>query len=120
MWQTVWLMAPAGEGGSGGGGFLGLLPFILIIVIFYLLLIRPQAKRQREMQKMLQSVRKGDRIVTSGGVHGQVVGVKGNNNILVVKIADNVKVELDRSSVGRIVSPTDTEDDEDKVGKTNP
>lgn len=119
MWHTVWLMAPAGEGGSGGG-FLGLLPFVLIIVIFYLLLIRPQAKRQRETQKMLQAVKKGDQIVTTGGIHGQVVGVKGNNTVLIVKISDNVKVDVDRSSIGRILSPFDKGDDEATVGKTKP
>jgi len=116
MWQTVWLMAPAGQGG-GGGGFLGLLPFIVIIVIFYLLLIRPQAKRQKAMQKLLQGVKKGDHIVTTGGIHGQVVGVKGNNNVLIVKIADNVKVDVDRSSVGRVVSPSE-ESVEENIGKT--
>jgi len=116
MWQTVWLMAPAGQGG-GGSGFLGLLPFIVIIVIFYLLLIRPQAKRQKAMQRMLQGVKKGDQIVTSGGIHGQVVGVKGNNNVLIVKIADNVKIDLDRSSVGRIMLPSEVTG-EDNIGKT--
>jgi preprotein translocase subunit YajC len=119
MWQSVLLMAPAGQGsGGGGGGLLGLLPFILIIVIFYLLLIRPQAKRQKETQRMLQAVKKGDRIVTTGGIYGQVVGVKGNNNILIVKVADNVKLDVDRSSVGRIV--TGAEDTgEDNVGTTS-
>jgi preprotein translocase subunit YajC len=121
MWQIVWLMAPAGQGGSGGGGgFLGFLPFILIIVIFYFLLIRPQAKRQKTLQKMLQSVKKGDEIVTSGGIYGQVVGVKGNDTVLIVKIDDNVKVELDRSSVGRILTPSDHEVEEAKVGRTKP
>ncbi len=116
MWEIVWLMAPAGGEGKGGGGFMSLLPFVIIIVIFYLLLIRPQAKRQRETQKMLQSVKKGDKIVTSGGVHGDVVGIKDNKNTLIVKIADNVKIELDRSSVGRRLSLADEEDEQ--VGKT--
>ena len=116
MWETVWLMAPAGGEGGGGGGLMGLLPFVIIIVIFYLLLIRPQAKRQRETQRMLQSVQKGDKIVTSGGIHGDVVGVKEGKNTLIVKIAENLKVELDRSSVGRKLSPADEEDQQ--VGKT--
>ena len=115
MWETVWLMAPAG-GEGGGGGLMGLLPFVIIIVIFYLLLIRPQAKRQKETQRMLQSVQKGDKIVTSGGIHGDVVGVKDGKNTLIVKIAENLKVELDRSSVGRKLSPADEEDGQ--VGKT--
>ena len=88
-------------------------------MIFYLLLIRPQAKRQRETQRMIQAVKKGDQVVTSGGIHGQVVGVKGNDNILIVKISDNVKIEIDRSSVGRVMAPGSM-DDEEKVGKIKP
>ena len=116
MWEIVWLMAPAGGEGGGGGGLMGLLPFVIIIVIFYLLLIRPQSKRQRETQKMMQSVQKGDRIVTSGGIHGDVVGVKENKNTLIVKIAENLKIELDRSSVGRKLLSAD--EDDEQVGKT--
>jgi len=97
--------APRGEGAapSGGAGIIAFLPWIAIILVFYFLLIRPQAKRQKQHQLMLKSVKKGDRIVTAGGVHGEVVGLK-DENILLVKIADNVKIELDRSSVGRLIS----------------
>ena len=86
-------------------------------MIFYLLLIRPQAKRQRETQRMLQSVKKGDKIVTAGGIYGDVVGVKDNKNTLIVKIGENMKIELDRASVGRKLTPADEEDEQ--VGKTN-
>ena len=88
--------------GGGSGGLLSLWPIILIFVIFYFLLIRPQQKKQKEHQKMLESIRKGDRVVTSGGIYGTVVGVK--ENVVVLKIADNVKVEIAKSAVSHIIS----------------
>ncbi|MBC8204489.1 preprotein translocase subunit YajC [bacterium] len=90
-----------GAEGGGGLGILGLLPWILIIVVFYFLLIRPQARRQKQHQEMLKSVRKGDKIVTSGGIHGEVLGVK--ENLLKVKIADKVIVDIERSAIGRVI-----------------
>lgn len=90
------------EGGSSG--LLGLWPIVLIFVIFYFLLIRPQQKKQKEHQKMLEAIEKGDRVVTSGGIYGTVVGVK--DNIVVLKIADNVKVEFAKSAVSHILPKT--------------
>jgi preprotein translocase subunit YajC len=92
----------AGQRGetSGGGGLLALWPIVLIFVIFYFLLIRPQQKRQKEHQRMMESIKKGDHILTSGGMHGTVVGVK--DNIVVVKIAENVKVEFAKSAISHI------------------
>lgn len=90
------------EGGGGGtGGLIGLWPIVLIFVIFYFLLIRPQQKKQKQHQKMLESVKKGDRVVTSGGVYGTVVGVK--DNVVVLKIAENVKVEFAKSAISHII-----------------
>ena len=91
-----------GQGQSSGGGFLGFIPLILIFLIFYFLLILPQQKRQKEHQKMLQSLRKGDKVITSGGILGTIVGVK--DDVIVLKIAENVKVEFLKSSVSQIVS----------------
>lgn len=90
------------QGDGGGNPFLTFLPIILIFVIFYFLLIRPQQKRQREHQNMLERMSKGDRVVTSGGMYGTVVGVK--DNIVVLRIAEDVKVEFAKSSVSGIVS----------------
>ena len=115
MWEMVLLMANSNQGGKSGGSLLGFLPFILIIVIFYFLLIRPQAKRQKTVQRMLESVKKGDLIVTAGGIHGKVVGTR--DNILIVEIDNNVKVELDRGSVGRIVTPGEGVVNDVKIGK---
>jgi preprotein translocase subunit YajC len=121
MWEMVLLMSNPNQGGKGGGGgLLGFLPFILIIVIFYFLLIRPQSKRQKTLQRMLESVKKGDEIVTTGGIHGKVLGVKEGKNLLIVEIDDNVKIELDRGSVGRIVSPGEGTTEDEKFGKIKP
>ena len=97
---------PQGQGGAQGGGsmgILGFLPWIMIIFVFYFLLIRPQAKKQKTHQAMLARIGKGDKVVTAGGIHGTVVGVKENDTVLVVKIADTVKIEVERSSIGRLI-----------------
>jgi preprotein translocase subunit YajC len=93
--------APQGEEG-GGSPLSGLWMIALIFVIFYFLLIRPQQKKQKQHQNMLESVKKGDRVVTSGGLYGTVVGVK--NGVIVLKIADEVKVEIAKGSIANIMS----------------
>ena len=81
-----------------------LLPFVLIILIFYFLLIRPQKKRQEEHGKMIESLKKDDEIVTSGGIYGQVADVRDDH--FVVKIADGVRIKVTKSSVSnRIPDP---------------
>jgi len=93
-------MAPSGQ--EGGAGIIGnVVLFGSIILIFYFMIIRPQQKRQKERQQMIDSMKKGDKIVTAGGIHGTIVGVE--DKILLVQIADNVKVKVDRSSVGNIL-----------------
>ncbi|MDZ7344293.1 MAG: preprotein translocase subunit YajC [candidate division KSB1 bacterium] len=76
-------------------------PMILIFAIMYFLILRPQAKRQKEHQKMLASLEKGDRIMTAGGIFGSIVGIKEKENILIVKVAENVKLEVSRNHVSR-------------------
>lgn len=92
---------------SGGMASLvsSLLPFLLIIVVFYFLILRPQQKRQKERAKLLEGVKKGDKIITSGGIHGTVEGLEDNS--VLVKIADNVKVKMEKSAIGTIVGLTD-------------
>jgi preprotein translocase subunit YajC len=99
--------APAG-GQQGGGSALGFfLPIILIFVIMYFLMFRPQAKKQKEMAKMLEALQKGDRVVTIGGIYGIVQGMKEKENIIVLKIADNVKIEIAKSAVARKLAETE-------------
>jgi len=78
------------------------IPLIGMVVIFYLLLIRPQQKRQKETKKMIEALKKGDRIVTSAGMYGTVHGLK--DDVVVVKIAENVKVEMLKSAVTGVVT----------------
>ena len=90
---------------QGGGGFVAFLPMILIIVIMYFLILRPQIRRQKQHQNMLNEVQKGDRIVTSGGVHATIIKVNQKDNILTIKAADKVTLEIDRSAVARKIVP---------------
>jgi preprotein translocase subunit YajC len=93
----------AGPGNEGGGGIMAFLPFILIMVIIYFLMIRPQAKRQKEKTKMLESIKKGDRIVTIGGIHGTVVGLKNQGKVLMVKVDKDTSLTIAKSAVAGMV-----------------
>jgi preprotein translocase subunit YajC len=95
-------MGQGGAGQGGAGGFSGFIPLILMFVIFYFLLIRPQQKKTKEHRQMISDLKKGDRIVTSGGIHGRITGL--DENTLTVEIADKVRVKVARSNVGNKVS----------------
>jgi preprotein translocase subunit YajC len=86
-------------GPAGGIGFF--IPFIFIFVIMYFVLFRPQKKRQQEQQRLISSLKTGDRVVTSAGIHGLIANVKETTVIL--KVADNVKIELEKSAVTNVL-----------------
>lgn len=81
----------------------GLLYLLLILGIFYFFIIRPQTKKQKERQKMLDALKKGDSVVTVGGVHGRVVNFKNDEKIVILKVDDNVKLEVDRTAISSIL-----------------
>ena len=92
-----------GQGGGGSGAFLLNMVFLgVVFLIFYLLLIRPQQRRQKQHQEMIKALKKGDRILTSGGLFAQVLNVKEDR--VVATIADNVKVEIARQYVAQVVA----------------
>jgi preprotein translocase subunit YajC len=92
--------------GSGGGAVVTqLLFFAAIFAIFYFLLIRPQQRQKADRQRMLAGLKRGDRVVTSGGLHGTIIGL--TEQTVSLRVADQVKLEFDRSAVGR-VSPAAT------------
>jgi preprotein translocase subunit YajC len=92
-----------GEGAAGGGSFVTtLIPFALIIVIFYFFIIRPQNKKQKETQKMLGNLKKGDRVVTIGGLHGVIQSVK--ESTVVLKVDENTKMEYSRSAISSVTA----------------
>jgi len=83
--------------GQGAGGFGGLIPIVLMFVIFYFLLIRPQQKRNKEHKEMITNLKKGDRIITNGGIYGRITGM--DESTLTVEIADKVRVKVVRGNV---------------------
>jgi len=86
-----------GQGGAaegGAAGYASFIPLVLMFVIFYFLLIRPQQKRSKEHRTLIANLKKGDRIITSGGLHGRVTGL--DETTLTVEIADKVRIEMGR------------------------
>jgi preprotein translocase subunit YajC len=79
-----------------------LIPFAAIIGIFYFLIIRPQSKKQKETQRMLSALKKGDKIVTIGGIRGSIQSVR--ESTVIVKVDDNVKLEFSRSAISSVES----------------
>jgi len=103
----AYAMGPNPQGGQGqGGGLLSFLPLVLIFVIFYFLLIRPQQKRAKEHKQMLDNLKKGDKVITSGGEYGVIEEVRPNT--VSVKIAENVRVKIGK---GYIVSVRQSDED---------
>ena len=104
MHHILCILGMAGGGsGQGGNPLLGFLPLLLIIFVMYFLMIRPQAKKQKEHRAMLEKLEKGDKILTTGGIIGNIAGIKENEGLLIVKIADNVKVELSKNAVAQVI-----------------
>ena len=98
-------ISPAYAQATGGadGGFTTLLPLVLIFVVFYFLLIRPQQKRAKQHREMLGTVRRGDKIVTGGGIMGTVTKVV-NDDELAVEIAEGIKIRVQRSLIANVQS----------------
>ena len=86
---------------ADGGGF-GIFPFlILMLVMMYFLTIRPQRKKQKELQEQIEALKSGDRVVTAGGLHGLITNIK--DKTIILKVADNVKLEFEKSSVTTVI-----------------
>jgi preprotein translocase subunit YajC len=98
----MFAMMPSDPSGAGPSPFSMLLPILGMLLIFYFLMIRPQQKRQKEMQKMLGALKKGDRVLTASGLYGVVSGLR--DDVVVLKIADNVKVEMLKSAVTAVTA----------------
>ncbi len=100
--------AYAQAAGTGfGGGIGGLLPIILIFAIMYFLMIRPQQKKMKEHKAMVASLRRGDQVVTQGGIVGKVTKVKEDSNEVEVEIADGVKIRVIQHTIATVLSKTE-------------
>jgi len=100
---------------SQSGGLLGFLPFILMFAIVYFLMIRPQQKKQKEVQKMLNELNVGDRVITSGGMIGKIVTIKKDKNSVVIRVdeATNTKIEFQRNAISAVISKVDSKENEE-------
>jgi preprotein translocase subunit YajC len=90
-------------GGSAKGSFLGLLPLVLVFIVFYFLMIRPQQKRLKEQQAAIAAVKKGDQVVTAGGVVGRVTRVE--EQFVEVEIAPNTRIRVVKATLAEITNP---------------
>ncbi|HEY6880082.1 MAG TPA: preprotein translocase subunit YajC [Polyangiales bacterium] len=111
--------APAGGGGGSGGGMSGGLSqlglMVLMMVVFYLVLIRPQQKKQKELDKLLKGLKKGQKVRTTGGIRGEIIEFKNEiGDEVVLQIADRVKINILRSHVAGIVEPNAAAESEQK------
>lgn len=101
--------AQAAGGGFLGGGFGQLLPLILIFAVFYFLLIRPQQRKAKIHREMLAAIRRGDKVITGGGIMGTVAKVL-NDHELSVEIAEGIRVRVQRGMVAQVLSKTNPAD----------
>jgi preprotein translocase subunit YajC len=101
------LISPAyaqAAGPSGGFDIISLLPLILIFVVFYFLLIRPQQKKAKDHRAMVEALKKGDQVLTSGGILGKVTKVEAGENTLMVEIAQGVQVKVARHTITEVLN----------------
>lgn len=102
MVHLAYAMGPSPAGGGNGGGIMSVLPLMIgMFAIMYFLIIRPQQKQRKDREALLAAVKKGDRVVTSSGIYGTVVGL--SEHTVTLKVAEQVKLEFERSAIGRIV-----------------
>lgn len=102
----AYAMGTGGTGGTGGGSFGAFIPLILMFAIFYFLLIRPQQKKAKMHKQMLASVKKGDKVVSSGGLHGVITGIA--DDVVTMEIAPKVRVKVSRGSIAGILRRDET------------
>jgi preprotein translocase subunit YajC len=106
--SSAYAMGATAADGGQPSAIASLLPFALMFVVLYLLILRPQMKKQKDQQRLIDELEKKDAIVTSGGIHGVIENIK--DDILVVKIADNVKIEVSRAAVSKVKNKENADD----------
>ena len=106
MLNLLAMSAPSAEGGGGSGSVLiQFMPIILIFLVFWFMIIRPQKKQQDKKKSMIAALKRGDRIVTNGGLYATVKDVKGDR--VVATIAEGVKVEITKTAIGGVLDETE-------------
>jgi len=97
------MLAQAKTEPTTGNPIVMLVFMVVFIIFFYFVVIRPQNKRKKEMEKMINELKKGDKVVTIGGVHGKVVSVK--DDVVVLKVDDNAEITFEKSAIARVNNP---------------
>ena len=93
-----------------GSGVLGFLPFILIMLILYYFMLRPQAKKQKEKEDMLKDLKKGDSVITMGGILGKINGFKENGKLVILKVDNNTSLTLNKSAIAGLSNKVSKDD----------
>jgi preprotein translocase subunit YajC len=103
---ALWAFGPVPAGGASGG-ILGFLPILLLIPVMYLVMIRPQQKRQKQWQEMLGAIKAGDRVTTAGGIRGIILSIK--DDVIVIRVApDNIKLEVAKNAIASVTTQDGT------------
>ena len=107
MVNEAYAMAPfpGGNGGGTGSLFMSMLPIIAMFAIFYFLLIRPQSKKQKEHQLMLDNLKEGDNVITTGGIYGTIAKIK--EDAITLQVAENVKVKIGKGYISALKGKED-------------
>jgi preprotein translocase subunit YajC len=108
---SLLLFAPPVAGQAAPNPLIQIVPLVLIFVVFYFFMIRPQQKKQKDREKVLDSLKRGDKIVTIGGVHGTVAGIDTEKKTVLVQVSDSTKITFDRTAIANI----DKQDSGDKL-----
>jgi preprotein translocase subunit YajC len=106
MFALFLAQAPAPASPGPGSGLISILPFVFIFVIMYYVMLRPQMRRQKEQARLVSTLKTGDRVVTSSGIHGLISNVK--DTTVIVKVADNVKLEMEKTAVTNVVKGSES------------
>ena len=102
----------AAPAGGPQGGFTAFIPLIIMFAIFYFLLIRPQQKKNKEHREMIKNIKKGDRIITSGGIHGRITNT--DDGTVTEEIADRIRIKLNRGNIAALNQPSPPQSSEEK------
>ena len=94
---NMMLMGTPPGGGQGGGSYQSIIMLVLIVVVFYFFMIRPQVRRQKELKNFRESLKKGDRIITTGGIYGKINNI--SDNIITIDVGNNVTMKVDKNAV---------------------
>jgi len=109
--------APPGMGGAegeSGSPIVAALPFVLIFGLFYFLILRPQRKQSRQKEDMMKNIKRGDKVITAGGIHGRVVNTE--EELLTIEIAKGVNIQIDRANISALINQ-DKAETKQKGGK---